>query len=101
MDKKKRDSHLRNAFRKVWRWTDERRDCLKATKCYACKLGKKKLFADHVDPAVDPKKGWEGWDVYYERMFEGKLQPLCAKCHNAKSRVENQERRRRKNERKN
>ena len=41
-------------------------------------LKKKAMVAiDHVEPIVDPARGFVGWDEYIKRMFEGELQVLC------------------------
>ena len=66
-------------------------------KCAKCK----KLFVaadvqvDHVQPVVDPKKGFVGWDVYIDRMFceIENLQVLCKPCHKIKTDQEKLERR--------
>jgi len=54
--------------------------------------GKRKnnLHVDHIDPIVDPAKGWESWDATIERMFceEENLQLLCTECHDKKSNEE-------------
>ena len=42
---------------------------------------------DHINPVVDPKKGFVSWDVYITRMFceiEG-LQVMCKPCHKEKT----------------
>ena len=42
---------------------------------------------DHIEPAVDPIKGWQGFDVFIDRMFcekEG-FQVLCKPCHKTKT----------------
>jgi len=65
-------------------------------KCAKCK----KLFVaadvqvDHVQPVVDPKKGFVGWDVYIDRMFceIENLQVLCKPCHKIKTDQEKLER---------
>jgi 5-methylcytosine-specific restriction endonuclease McrA len=67
-------------------------------KCAKCK----KLFVaadvqvDHVQPVVDPKKGFVGWDVYIDRMFceIENLQVLCKPCHKIKTDQEKLERKR-------
>ena len=65
-------------------------------KCVACeevfKSGDVKV--DHIDPVVDPKKGWQNFDVYIERMFcdEDKMQVLCKGCHDEKTGIEREER---------
>lgn len=50
------------------------------------------VFVDHIDPAVDPHKGWQGYDVFIERLFVEKqdLQLLCKPCHDEKSMAEKQ-----------
>jgi 5-methylcytosine-specific restriction endonuclease McrA len=66
-------------------------------KCAKCK----KLFVaadvqvDHVQPVVDPKKGFVGWDVYIDRMFceIENLQVMCKPCHKIKTDQEKLERR--------
>ena len=47
----------------------------------------KNVFVDHIDPIVDPHVGFQGFDVYIERMFCEKinLQLLCKPCHDIKS----------------
>jgi 5-methylcytosine-specific restriction endonuclease McrA len=65
-------------------------------KCAKCK----KLFVaadvqvDHVQPVVDPKKGFVGWDVYIDRMFceIENLQVLCKSDHTIKTDQEKLER---------
>ena len=65
-------------------------------KCAKCK----KLFVaadvqvDHVQPVVDPKKGFVGWDVYVDRMFceIENLQVLCKADHKIKTDQEKLER---------
>lgn len=45
------------------------------------------VFVDHINPIVDPEKGFEGFDVFIERLFceEDNLQVLCGTCHDEKS----------------
>lgn len=42
---------------------------------------------DHIDPVVCPKEGWQGFDIYIERMFcdEDQFQVLCKLCHDEKT----------------
>ena len=49
-----------------------------------------KVCVDHIDPVIDPDKGFENWDKYINRMFCEKenLQVLCAKCHDEKTKKE-------------
>ncbi len=113
----KTEVYLRAAFRKVWRWSKTRRDCLKNAnnKCELCKKKVKKLYADHIEP-VCPIVGYKiigyltgsepedttffhiDYNQLFEHMFYGKLQAICKKCHSKKSKKENAERRRLKNE---
>ena len=50
----------------------------------------KNAVVDHVEPIVDPEKGFENFDVYIERMFceEDNLQVLCHECHTEKTNEE-------------
>lgn len=87
------DGYIKSHLRKIWRWSPQRRECLKAVVCKKCGLPRPKLYADHILPVVDPRTGFTSWDSYIERLFLGSLQPLCEKCHKAKSKIENAERR--------
>lgn len=59
-------------------------------KCSAM-FPRSEVSIDHVQPVVDPKKGWQGWDVYLTRMFcnVAGFQILCSKDHDAKTKAEN------------
>lgn len=59
------------------------------------KNGKKKRIrnvdVDHIDPVINPEKGFENWDTYIERLFlcgEDGMQVLCKKCHDIKTKKE-------------
>ena len=93
------EAYIKSALRKIWRWSPQRRECLKAKKCCKCSGGGK-LYADHVSPVVETRKGFQGWDIYISRLFEGTLQPLCEKCHSIKSKAEAKERAKSRKERK-
>lgn len=45
---------------------------------------------DHIIPVVDPKYGFQGWDVFISRLFCSKdnLQVLCSNCHDLKTKEE-------------
>lgn len=45
------------------------------------------VYVDHIDPVVDPKKGFVSWDEIIKRMFCEKehLQILCKDCHTRKT----------------
>ena len=64
--------------------------------CASCKqeFPAKDVQCDHIEPCVDPKEGFVGWDVYIKRMFCAKsnLQVLCTSCHDIKSADERKER---------
>jgi 5-methylcytosine-specific restriction endonuclease McrA len=66
---------------------------------YKCAECKKHFVAvdvqvDHIDPVVDPKKGFVSWDIFIDRMFVEieKLQVLCRDCHKIKTDKEKQQR---------
>jgi len=42
---------------------------------------------DHINPVVDPAKGFINWDIYIDRIFceVDKLQVLCRSCHKEKT----------------
>lgn len=65
-------------------------------KCNECQgvFPKKETSLDHVEPVVDPEKGWQGWDSYIERMFADQpgWQVLCDSCHDKKTSKENSSR---------
>jgi len=46
----------------------------------------KNALVDHINPIVDPAKGFESWDIIIERMFveEEGLQVMCHVCHQLK-----------------
>ncbi len=47
----------------------------------------KDMQVDHIDPAVDPKKGFESWDVFIDKLFceAENLQAICKSCHGIKT----------------
>lgn len=61
-------------------------------KCASCKqeFTSKDVEVDHIKPVIDPKKGFESWDKYIERMFcdATNFQVLCKPCHLIKSKKE-------------
>ena len=77
------------ALRKQWLRSPQRTLCKKAAfvergmyRCEMCKsiVHYKELEIDHIEPCV-PLDGWKGFDVFVERLFEGKLRALCKPCH--------------------
>ena len=61
-------------------------------RCKGCALvfSRKGVSIDHIKPVIDPKKGFQGFDVYIPRMFVpvAGFQILCDKCHDAKTKRE-------------
>src|ERR1700677_1052455 len=62
--------------------------------CCNCKglFSRKELHGDHITSVV-PLDGFDGWNGYISRLFEGQIQPLCVQCHASKSARENNVRR--------
>lgn len=89
-------SRINSALRKVWRFGDERKQCLANARVsvdrYRCQLcgaitDQKGIQVDHLKPVVDPVRGRQGWDEYINRLFcptEG-LQAICKGCHLAET----------------
>lgn len=61
-------------------------------KCASCgeEFAGKDVAVDHIDPVVDPEKGFEDWNTFIERLYCDKdnLQVLCKTCHDLKSKNE-------------
>lgn len=61
-------------------------------RCASCKqeFTSKDVEVDHIKPVIDPKKGFESWDRYIERLFcdEKNFQTLCKPCHLQKTKKE-------------
>lgn len=61
--------------------------------CNACKkeYPTSEVNVDHINPIVDPLKGFTTWDSYIDNMFCAieNLQVLCSDCHDIKTREEN------------
>ncbi len=51
----------------------------------------KNIIADHIEPVIDPDKGFVSWDELISRLFveEDGFQALCHECHKKKSDAEN------------
>ena len=49
---------------------------------------------DHINPVVDPAKGFEDWPTYMNRLYceAENLQVLCKPCHKDKTNEERKER---------
>ena len=65
-------------------------------KCAHCRnlFVQKDVQVDHIAPVVDPRIGFEGWDIFIDRMFceKDNLQVLCKTCHSVKTQLEKKER---------
>lgn len=63
-------------------------------RCNICKneFTSKDIEVDHISPVVDPKIGFQSWDVFIERLFCPKenLQAICKDCHKIKTKTERQ-----------
>lgn len=70
-------------------------------KCAGCQeeFTSKDIEVDHIEPVV-PLTGFVSWDNVIERLFCSKknLQVLCTKCHKAKTKEENKQKKDNKNE---
>jgi len=84
-------AQIRVALRKVWSWSHARRLVIKRCEgkggfsfCEKCKKRAPKIFVDHL------KKCGEVDDGYIRRLFvsSDKMQGLCNKCHNKKTKWE-------------
>lgn len=77
------------------------RGIYKCVKCSERTRNKDKKL-DHIHPVVDPQKGFENWTSYIERLLVGLngWQVLCKTCHDAKTAIEREERKRARKERK-
>ena len=64
--------------------------------CASCKgeFVSKDVQVDHKKPVVDPKKGFQGWEIYIDRLFceTENLQVLCKPCHSVKTAQEKEQR---------
>jgi len=57
--------------------------------CSICakEFTQKDMEVDHIDPVVDPKKGFETWDKFIDKLFceASNLQAICKGCHKIKT----------------
>lgn len=103
MDKAKKAFAINALRRASYRWHTRYKAIKKAhigRNEYVCQtcgqiVGSKQKQLDHTLPVV-PVTGWEGFDSFIERMFphdaEG-YKVLCIDCHDVKTKIENEERR--------
>jgi hypothetical protein len=61
-------------------------------RCNACQeeFTSAQVQVDHKKPVVDPKKGFESWDLYVDALYceRKNLQVLCKACHAVKTKEE-------------
>jgi len=66
-------------------------------RCQSCNgaFGPKEINLDHIEAVEDIKTGFAGWDKFIDRLFTRTkgFQVLCLPCHDAKTLVENEQRR--------
>lgn len=95
-------SQIRSALRRLWLWSDLRRDALGRARvsrgvyrCHYCKglVGPKMIDIDHIIPAT-PKGGINvptDWGIFIERLLfcdPSNLVGACKECHKAKTKEE-------------
>ena len=88
--------YLVGAARKVWGWSNERREIKKQAqigkkwKCAECKELFSKVHVDHIIGVGKSPREFSGWDDYYKRLFCSieNLQVLCVQCHGRKTKRE-------------
>lgn len=63
-------------------------------RCEKCRKLTDHVDIDHKIPAVDPVLGWQGYDIFIERLFcnSDNLWGLCLICHGKKTTKENSKR---------
>jgi hypothetical protein len=63
-------------------------------RCNACQeeYTSKDVQVDHIEPVIDPKKGFISWDAFIEALYceSDNLQVLCKVCHKEKTKEERQ-----------
>lgn len=101
------NGYIFGALRKIWRWHPERKLALTIAKvaggtkelytCAQCDqmYPRKQVHIDHKVPVISPIDGFQGWDLYVEKLFVqfDDLQVLCKDCHQQKTQKENKVRR--------
>lgn len=63
-------------------------------RCASCNkdFPQKDVQVDHIQPVVDPYKGFKDWNTFVKRLFceKSNLQVLCKACHHLKTQEEKQ-----------
>ena len=96
-------AQLRRVSRRWFPKEDARRKAKVKRGIYKCAIceqlyRRKDTDLDHINPVVDPVKGFVDWNTFIERLFcdvDG-YQVLCKNCHKKKSNEENAVRRKHK-----
>jgi 5-methylcytosine-specific restriction endonuclease McrA len=99
---KKFRSWLMSGLRKISRFWEPARECLKKARiargmytCNMCKqiVGAKEIKIDHINPVI-PIDGFKDWDDVVKRLFceEDGFQAICKPCHDTKTKEENSKR---------
>lgn len=84
--------YIRSRARQVMKWSPEKKRVIDEARgfCPACKKHKENIDADHIDPVQPVTEPFTGdWNKYFDRLFNGKMQPLCHECHLIKCDIEN------------
>jgi len=92
----RKKSFITSALRRASsRWAPKftsKKNARTARNTYTCSLcsksvGNKDIKVDHIQPVVDPLKGWVSWDSFIERLFVEKegYQAICVTCHSIKT----------------
>lgn len=101
-DNKKLKARIISSLRREFSYSNQRKQALNQASqglgfflCAKCqkRYEKDKIHIDHIDPVIDPVKGFTNWDEYINRLFNSPLQALCIYCHNSKTQQENTVRR--------
>lgn len=91
--------YIKSALRKINKWWPAYTQAKASARVnrgeYRCAMCEevfclKEIHVDHIDPVVDPARGFTTWDEYIDRLFceaEG-LQILCKVCHKDKTNEE-------------
>lgn len=94
------------AVRRIWFYSPMRREVVRKAavgngryKCAKCGslVAQGEYAVDHVEPVIDVKSGFAGYDAMIAQLFHGPQQLLCKiPCHREKTRSENFQRKKKK-----
>lgn len=103
------NAYIFKSLRRIFAWYPARKEVREEADnlkiglylCAVCgsHFAKNQVAVDHIQPVIDPKLGFQGWDVYVHRLFclKENLQLVCKGCHKKKTNKENALRRKCKN----